>query len=111
MSKTFRMAALALALAIPQAGYTRVDCGACMVKESALQRLQAAEKEYLELLEKNQRTLASVGSDDTSKGIKIKSNISMIHIHLQAVRDNILAANLDISRSCKECHAEKGSES
>ncbi len=110
MATKIKAALIAFALLLPQAGQTQVDCGACMVKESALQRLQSAEKEYLELLEKNQRTLASISADDTSKGIKLKSNISMVNIHLQAVRDNILAAKLDISRSCKDCQGEKANE-
>jgi hypothetical protein len=94
---------LGLTFMAPQRGQSSADCGACMVKESALQGLRGEEENYLALLEKNNRVLASLAPDETSKGIKIKSNISMINIRIQAVRDNIIAADLDISRSCKEC--------
>ena len=88
-------------------GWSANDCGHCLVKQNALADLQRAEAEYQELLKKNHDMMARLPASDTSKAIKLRSNITMINIKLESVRDNILSAHVEIEKQCKDCRGDQ----
>lgn len=82
-------------------------CSKCLVKFAALEKFKQEKKTNEDLLKKNQDYLATVGSNETSKLIKLNSNINLIHIKLGAAEKNISALDSEINKDCKACNPAK----
>jgi hypothetical protein len=79
------------------------DCGQCDIKEAALEKLRGEEKDLTELQKKNEAYLKGLKPDESSKAIKLRSNLTMIDIKISGLRDSIVSTHLEISKQCQQC--------
>ena len=80
------------------------DCAGCSASIRELSQLHASLAGHEDLMKKNQAFLAKLAPDDTSKQIKVKSNIAILGVRLEAIRNNIQAVRTESEgKGCAQC--------
>lgn len=102
------MICLGLSGSLP-AATVRAD-GACANCGSEFKRMSeqlVSQQSMQVLLEKNRAYLASLAKDDVSKAIKVKSNVLVLMVRLETLKNNIEGSRLFIDKQCKACPRPK----
>jgi hypothetical protein len=80
------------------------DCGGCASNRDKLAKQRAAQVRHKEVLAKNLDYLARLRPDDTSKAIKVKSNIVIIQLRLETMQNEIShAGDWIATHGCERC--------
>lgn len=82
------------------------NCANCQAQTKQLFNQQTAQKTHADLLRKNQEYLATLGKGDASKSIKVKSNILVLIVKLETLKNNI--ESLQEGLTAEHCSGCKG---
>lgn|GEM_PF-5751288 len=78
-------------------------CEICYAKEDELRGFIKLEADYKSLLDRNQKFLVTI-QNDTSKAIKVKSNILVLIVRLETLKNNIEANRGEVhAKGCIDC--------
>lgn len=98
------MASFLLAAALHPAGSAASDsCADCGAKRKLLVQHRNDEARYKDLLLRNQSYLKSQDGNDTSKLIKVKSNILVILLRIDTLKNDASALDGEIRDQCRAC--------
>lgn len=87
---------------------TLAECTECNDLESKIAQKNGEKGRYEALLKSNEAYLEEVGKNDVSKRIKLRSNVMVISLRLEAVRNDLdFLMSSDFQAKCKSCTATK----
>ena len=80
------------------------DCGGCAIKTKSLETETTAHENYQALLRKNKEYMDRHGSRNPSSAVKVRSNMLIIALRIEASKNNIEALKSELeSKGCAQC--------
>jgi hypothetical protein len=99
------MAALWALMVNSPDSFAGADCKACPSLRGSLQGYSGQLKKYQDLLARNRQYLETqIGKEDTSKKVKVSSNIFVIQVRIETLTNAIAAVDQKLRESgCEQC--------
>lgn len=80
------------------------NCEDCAGPRSASQKLQTDLQNHEALLQRNKDYLGRLDPSEASKAIKVKSNIVILAVRIETIKNNLSVAQSDLqSKGCDQC--------
>jgi hypothetical protein len=80
------------------------QCEECAPVRTASVKLQTDLQSHESLLQRNRDYLARLDPSESSKAIKVKSNIVILAVRIETIKNNLVAAQSDLqAKGCDQC--------
>lgn len=80
------------------------QCEECTPVRASSAKLQTDLQSHESLLQRNRDYLARLDPSESSKAIKVKSNIVILAVRIETIKNNLAAAQSDLqAKGCDQC--------